>query len=76
MYTSLKDINTGVVYAWTNNKTGEQVIIDRDNWKPASEWSEQEIASLFTVEPIQEVVEAEPTLPLDLPFTDDYSNDD
>jgi rhamnogalacturonyl hydrolase YesR len=74
MFKSLTDVNTGVVYAWTNTRTGEEVILPQTNWKRASEWSEAEIASLFNAAP--EKTEAEPELPLELTFTDDSSVDD
>ena len=75
MYTSLKDTNTNVVYAWINNETKKEVILSQNQWKPESEWTDAEIETLFT--PMQEAkIEAEPELPLEIQFTDDYSNDD
>lgn len=77
MYTSLKDTNTNVVYAWINNETKKEVILSQNQWKPESEWTDAEIETLFSTstDTITEP-EAEPELPLELPFTDDYSSDD
>lgn len=76
MFKSLTDVNTGVVYAWTNTQTGEEVILPQNSWKHASEWAEAEIASLFNSGSVEQETEAEPELPLELTFTDDYLVDD
>lgn len=48
MYKALKDVNNGVVYQWTDLSTNNSVIIDSTNWKKETEWSTEEIASLFS----------------------------
>lgn len=62
MYTSVKDRNTRVVYEWVSN-TGERVLVPRENWKTAEEWTQEEIEALFAkpvVEEVEEKVTEEP----------------
>lgn len=66
MYTfaPLIDVNTKVVYQWTmTDSHGQQVIksVPRVSWKPASDWSQEELYEFFTttpvaIEPIEPVV--------------------
>lgn len=92
MFKALKDVNTGIVYKWTNTETEEYVYIPKDQWRVESEWSSEQVAALFgsvndqitdavTVESSNFLAEVpgeveQPELPLDVVFTHDFSKDD
>lgn len=58
----LTDKNTKVVYEWRMEKedgSSDRVTLFRDQWKKQNEWTEAEIAALFTVGEDTSVTEPE-----------------
>lgn len=75
-YIPLKDKNTGVVYEWRMiDASGAETVktLFREQWKPERDWTQEELAKLFSVEPKIETVvqeEAQDDEPL---FSEDFS---